>query len=317
MAQPELIPVSLELQKKLGNVAVFYGGDSAEREVSLQSGNAILAALKKAGIDATGVDIRGNFIDQIQSISFDRVFIALHGTGGEDGRLQAVLDFLNIPYTGSGMQACVFAMDKLRSKQIWSGINLSTPEFTDLNESTDWEKVIRDLGSIMVKPAHEGSSIGMAKVESAIELENAYREAAKYDTSVLAEKVIEGAEYTVSILDGKALPAIRLETGNRFYDYEAKYLSEDTKYICPCGLPAEEEEKLAGLALAAFNSLGCKGWGRVDLMADEASNYYLLEVNTVPGMTSHSLVPMAARASGLSFEELVVKLILNTLETVE
>ena len=293
-----------------GRVGVLYGGTSAEREISLQTGAAVLDALRQSGVDAVGIDIGADAIAQLQATPMDVAFIALHGPGGEDGRIQGVLEYMGIPYTGSDVSASALAMDKLRSKQLWAGIGLSTPEFAVVNADSDWDQVLKNLGGdAIVKPAHEGSSIGMARVQSGAELAQAYRDAAHYDGSVLVERLITGSEYTVAILDGEALPPIKLETDHRFYDYDAKYLADDTRYLCPSGLDAEREQALKALALQAFNSLGCRGWGRVDVMADHLGNFYLLEVNTVPGMTSHSLVPMAAQAAGLSFAELVVRIV--------
>ncbi len=295
---------------KPGRVGVLYGGTSAERDISLQTGAAVLNALQQSGVDAVGIDIGADAIAQIQATPMDLAFIALHGPGGEDGRIQGVLEYMGIPYTGSDVSASALAMDKLRSKQLWAGIGLSTPEFAIVNADSDWDRVLKNLGGdAIVKPAHEGSSIGMARVQSGAELAEAYRQAAHYDGSVLVERLITGSEYTVAILDGEALPPIKLETDHRFYDYDAKYLADDTRYLCPCGLDSEREKGLKSLALQAFDSLGCRGWGRVDVMADQLGNFYLLEVNTVPGMTSHSLVPMAAQAAGLSFAELVVRIV--------
>ncbi len=293
-----------------GRVGVLYGGTSAEREISLQTGAAVLEALQQSGVDAVGIDIGTDAIAQLQATPMDLAFIALHGPGGEDGRIQGVLEYMGIPYTGSDVSASALAMDKLRSKQLWAGIGLSTPEFALVHADSDWDQVLKNLGGdAIVKPAHEGSSIGMARVQSGAELAEAYRQAARYDGSVLVERLITGSEYTVAILDGEALPPIKLETDHRFYDYDAKYLADDTRYLCPCGLDAERENGLKSLALRAFDSLGCRGWGRVDVMADQVGHFYLLEVNTVPGMTSHSLVPMAAQAAGLSFAELVVRIV--------
>lgn len=308
--QPVKLPVSDDLKKQLGRVGVLLGGTSSEREISLQSGAAVVAALEEAGIEHVAIDVGVNAIADIQAAKIDRAFLALHGAGGEDGRIQAVLEYLNIPFTGSGVQASALAMDKLRTKQLWRGVNLSTPDFAVLNAANDWEKVLADLGGeVMVKPAHEGSSIGMARVKTAQELAEAFQNAAKYDGSVIAERLIVGSEFTVAILDGEALPPIKLETDHTFYDFNAKYIANDTRYICPCGLDAEKEAELKQLALAAFDAVGCEGWGRVDVMADKAKNFYLLEVNTLPGMTSHSLVPMAAKARGLSFSELVLTIL--------
>lgn len=308
--QPVKLPVSDDLKKQLGRVGVLLGGTSSEREISLQSGAAVVAALEAAGIEHIAIDVGVNAIADIQAAKIDRAFLALHGAGGEDGRIQAVLEYLRIPFTGSGVQASALAMDKLRTKQLWRGVNLSTPDFAILNATNDWEKVLADLGGeVMVKPAHEGSSIGMARVKTAQELADAFHNAAKYDGSVIAERLIVGSEFTVAILAGEALPPIKLETDHTFYDFNAKYIANDTRYICPCGLAAEKEAELKQLALAAFDAVGCEGWGRVDVMADKSMNFYLLEVNTLPGMTSHSLVPMAAKARGLDFNELVLTIL--------
>lgn len=304
------LPIDAEFKKQLGRVGVLLGGQSSEREISLQSGGAVVAALAEAGIDHVAIDIGENAIADIQAANIDRAFLALHGAGGEDGRIQAVLEYLHIPFTGSGVQASALGMDKLRTKQLWCGVGLSTPEFVVLDENIDWQKTLDYLGGeAMVKPAHEGSSIGMARVDSAEKLAAAYAAAKHYDGSVIAERLIVGSEFTVAILDGEALPPIKLETDHIFYDYSAKYIANDTRYICPCGLALEKEEELKNLALAAFNAVGCVGWGRVDVMADSNMNFYLLEVNTAPGMTSHSLVPMAAKVRGLSFAELVLTIL--------
>ena len=294
----------------LGRVGVLYGGESAEREISLQTGAAVMQALAELGVDHVGIDIGASAIADIQAAQLDRAFIALHGPGGEDGRMQAVLEYLHIPYTGSDVQSSALAMDKLRSKQLWCGVGLPTPEFAVLNSGSDFTQVLKDLGGeAIVKPAHEGSSLGMARVSGVDELKRAYQDAVRYDGSVLVERVIVGAEYTVAVLGGKALPPIKLETDHRFYDFDAKYLADDTRYICPCGLAEEREAELKDLALQAFSSLGCRGWGRVDVMEDAMGNFYLLEVNTVPGMTGHSLVPMAANAEGMSFNALVLAIL--------
>lgn len=307
------LPVDPELKQKIGRVGVLYGGTSAEREISLQSGAAVIAALQEAGIEHVAIDVNENVIADIQAANIDRAFLILHGPGGEDGRIQALLEFLNIPYTGSDVQSSALAMDKLRTKYLWTGlseksnISLPTPDFAVLTCTSDFADVLQRLGGeAMVKPANEGSSIGMSRVKTAAELEAAFNIAANYQGSVLVERLIVGAEYTVGILDDVALPAIKLETHHSFYDYDAKYLAEDTRYLCPCGLSTEKEDELKRLALNAFKALGCRGWGRVDVMADAQQNFYLLEVNTAPGMTSHSLVPMAAKAVGLSFTELVL-----------
>ncbi|MCR6650612.1 MAG: D-alanine--D-alanine ligase [Cellvibrionaceae bacterium] len=301
--------------KSLGSVAVLYGGTSAEREISLRSGEAVITALRGAGVSVVPVDIGENPLQQLPQLKVDRVFIALHGTGGEDGKIQALLEWLQLPYTGSGIAASALCMDKLRTKQLWRGVGLSTPDYRVLSNKSDWRDVMQQLGGVaMVKPCHEGSSIGMAKVSSADELAKAYANASQYDSVVLAERYIQGAEYTVAILDGVALPPIKLETHHQFYDFSAKYQANDTRYICPCGLPAESETRLKNLALAAFQTVGAEGWGRVDVMADAQGEFYLLELNTVPGMTDHSLVPMAAKAAGYSFTDLVLAILRQTLD---
>ncbi len=299
--------------KEFGRVAVLYGGDSAEREVSLNSGAAVCEALCGAGVDAFLIDVDANIVTRLQSENISRVFIALHGAGGEDGRIQALLEFMQLPYTGSRVQASALAMDKWKSKQIFTAEGIPTPEYRSLSED-NLESVVEDLGEhLMIKPAHEGSSIGMSKVTSRDQLKQAYQAAAQYDSNVFAEQLIETAEYTVAVLGSEALPPIKLETDHQFYDYDAKYLADDTRYLCPCGLPSEKETELKGLAVQAFQALGCEGWGRVDFMADAEGLFYTLEVNTVPGMTDHSLVPMAAKASGLDFSALVLKILSQTL----
>lgn len=308
------IPVEESLRQQLGRVGVLYGGQSAEREISLQSGAAVIAALQQAGVDCVAIDIGSDAIAAIQAAQLDRAFIALHGPGGEDGRMQAVLEYLNIPYTGSDVQSSALAMDKLRTKLLWRGVGVSTPEFAVLRADSDWAAVLAQLGGdVIVKPAHEGSSIGMARANTREQLLAAFNDAAHYDGSVLAERMIVGAEYTVAILEGSALPPIKLETDHRFYDFDAKYLADDTRYLCPCGLSEAKEQELKNLALQAFNAVGCRGWGRVDVMADDQENFFVLEVNTVPGMTSHSLVPMAAGAQGYSFAQFVVAVLQSSL----
>ncbi|MBT4928609.1 D-alanine--D-alanine ligase [Porticoccaceae bacterium] len=289
-----------------GRVAVLYGGTSSEREISLLTGAAIIQALELLGVETVAIDIKENALDAIAKANVDRAFIALHGPGGEDGTLQGALEYLKIPYTGSGVMASALAMDKLRCKQLWKGIGLATTDFSALNQSTDWQATMNQLGgSVVVKPACEGSSVGMSIAKSAQQLEQAWQLAAQYDAKVLAEPQLTGDEYTVAILDGKALPSIRIQANATFYDYEAKYNSDKTEYFCPSGLDAEREQELAQLSIDAFNSIDGRGWGRVDVMADQNGRFNLLEVNTVPGMTSHSLVPMAGLAAGLKFEDVV------------
>lgn len=303
------------LVRALGRVAVFMGGDSAEREVSLKSGQAVLAALQSAGVDAYGVDVRGCLLKVAESPQYDRVFIALHGRGGEDGTLQAILAQAGIPYTGSGVLASALAMDKLRTKYVFQGYGLPTPRFRAMTGAGQAAQILKELRPpLSVKPAHEGSSIGVRKVSTEAELIDAYNAAAALDDLVLVEEWIEGAEFTVSLLQDRALPAIGLSTDHPFYDYDAKYLADDTRYRIPCGLAPEDEVRLQTLALEAFRVVGCRTWGRVDVMQDRDGQFWLLEVNTVPGMTDHSLVPMAARAAGIRFEELVVRILADTLE---
>jgi len=289
-----------------GRVAVLCGGWSAEREISLKSGAAVRDGLCAAGVDAYLIDAGADLLAQLIAAPPAAAFIALHGRGGEDGTLQGALEWLGIPYTGSGVKAAALAMDKLRCKQLWQGAGLPTAAFATLAADTHWAQALAALGGdVMVKPAREGSSLGMARARSAAELEAAWRAAAAYDDCVIAESWLAGPEYTVAILGDRALPAIRLEVAGEFYDYEAKYLRDDTRYHCPCGLPAAAEAELQRIALAAFASLEGRGWGRVDVMADGRGQWRLLEVNAVPGMTDHSLVPMAAKAAGLTFSELV------------
>lgn len=297
-----------------GRVAVLFGGSSAERAVSLKSGAAVLAALQAAGVDAYGIDAGPQLAEQLLNERPDRVFIALHGRGGEDGSLQGLLESLQIPYTGSGVMASAIGMDKLRTKQIWQSLGLPTPAYAMLRDGGQCAEIVERLGTpLIIKPLHEGSSIGMAKADSLQQLQDAWQGAQSYDSEALVEQWIQGAEFTVAVLDGQALPPIRLRTPHTFYDYEAKYQANDTQYLCPCGLPTEQEEQLKALSLRAFEAVGCKGWGRVDVMQDEQGNFYLLEVNTVPGMTDHSLVPMAAKATGLSFGDLVLAILAGTL----
>ena len=295
---------------QFGKVAVLLGGRSAEREVSLKSGTMVLAALRTQGVDAHPFDPRDRGLDALIAERFDRVFIALHGRYGEDGTVQGALELLGIPYTGSGVLASALAMDKWPSKLVWQAAGIPTPHYELLGPATDFGAVAGRLGlPIMVKPASEGSSIGMTKVRDAAALGEAYALAANYDRVVIAEAFIDGVELTGGILGRQALPLIRLETPRDFYDYEAKYVADDTRYILPCGLAEAAEREIQAVAVRAFEVLGCRGWGRVDLMLDRAGRSYFLEVNTSPGMTDHSLVPMAARHAGLSFPELCVRIL--------
>jgi len=286
------------------------GGRSAEREISLKSGAMVLNALKKSGVDAHAFDPRDSGFEALKSQGYSRAFIALHGRFGEDGTVQGALEYLGIPYTGSGVMASALAMDKWRTKLLWHAAGLPTPAYQLMNARTDPAALAAQLGlPLMVKPAREGSSIGMSKVTSVEKIAPAYELAARYDEVVIAERFIEGVELTAAILGDAPLPLIRLETPREFYDYQAKYFADDTRYICPCGLPADQERALQQTALEAFRVLGCSGWGRVDLMLDRDGNPQLLEVNTIPGMTDHSLVPMAARAQRISFEDLCVRIL--------
>lgn len=294
----------------LGRVAVLLGGVSAEREISLKSGAAIVKALAGAGVDVSAIDIQEDAVAQLSQLQADVVFIALHGTAGEDGKIQALLEWLKLPYTGSGVAASALAMNKIKTKQVWTAVGLPTPAYAILNRESDWAEVLLDLGGdVFVKPIHEGSSLGMSCASSAKELADAYDLAATFDSEVLAEATIKGREFTVAILNGVALPPIELKTDHRFYDYDAKYVSVDTVYECPCSLGNDRQEELKVLALKAFDSIGCEYWGRVDFMQDSKGNFFLLEVNTVPGMTDKSLMPMAAKAAGLEFAELLKEIL--------
>ncbi len=312
---------SSEQVERLGRTLVLYGGASAERDVSVKSGQAVTAALSAAGIHATGMEVNGrdwSFLVTAPA-QWDNVFIAMHGRGGEDGTLQGMLESLGIPYTGSGVLASALAMDKLRTKQLWKSCGLATPEFRFVNTQSNLDErldqIVAELGlPLMVKAAHEGSSIGVYKVNSLAELKGAARQALAHDSLVLIEQWVNGPEFTVAVLGKKALPVIGLRTDHGFYDYDAKYISNTTQYLMPCGLSHEREKEIQSLALDAFNVLGCKGWGRIDVMQDQDGKFWLLEANTVPGMTDHSLVPMAAKAAGLSFEALVVGIMEASLE---
>jgi D-alanine-D-alanine ligase len=295
-------------------VAVLLGGTSAEREVSLQSGSAVLAGLKEAGVDAYAVDPREVPVTALKEEGYDKVFIALHGRGGEDGTLQAILEYQNLPYTGSGVMASAVTMDKLRTKLLWQGAGLPVANAVALNRrdgfSADAALEIAALGMpVIVKPSREGSSVGMSKVDTADRLAEALELAFQHDDEVLVEKWLSGPEFTVAVLGDEILPSVRIQPAGVFYDYEAKYLSDDTQYFCPAGLSEAQEAALQALARKAWQVLGCSGWGRVDVMMDSNGEFYLLEVNTAPGMTSHSLVPMAARQAGMSFSQLVVRIL--------
>ncbi|KXK70480.1 D-alanine--D-alanine ligase, partial [Pseudomonas monteilii] len=277
--------------KAFGRVAVLYGGKSAEREVSLKSGAAVIDALTTAGVDVVAIDVGDDLLDRLQSEKIDRAFIILHGRGGEDGSMQGLLECLGIPYTGSGILASALAMDKLRTKQVWQSLGIPTPRHAVLASESDCLQASTELGfPLIVKPAHEGSSIGMAKVNSAQELVAAWQDAARYDSQVLVEQWIHGPEFTVAVLRGQVLPPIALGTPHVFYDYDAKYIANDTQYRIPCGLDSVKEQELIDLTARACDAIGIEGWGRLDVMQDEQGRFWLLEVNTAPGMTDHSLV---------------------------
>jgi D-alanine-D-alanine ligase len=291
-------------------VAVILGGKTAEREVSLKSGMLVLAALRARGVDAHAFDPAQKGLEDLIAGRYERAFIALHGRFGEDGTLQGALEWLGLRYTGSGVLGSALAMDKLRAKRLWMAEGLPTPPFEILDAQSDFRAAAKRLGlPLMVKPVNEGSSLGMSKVRAAGDLEEAYALAVNYDRAVMAEKFIEGSELTAGILGDEALPLIKLETPRDFYDYQAKYVADDTRYLIPCGLSGAREREIQQLCLRSFRALGCGGWGRVDLMLDRAGDPWLLEVNTAPGMTDHSLVPMAARAAGLSYEDLCMRIL--------
>lgn len=297
-----------------GKVAVLFGGTSAEREISLKSGHAVLAALKSRGVDAHAFDPATRPLSDLKAEGFDRVFLILHGRGGEDGTAQGALELLGIPYTGSGVMASAVGMDKWRTKLLWRGAGLPVPDYALLDAHSDFDAVERQLGlPLFVKPANEGSSVGVTKVKTPGALAAAWREAARHDPLVLAERYVGGGEYTVAMLgEGdslRALPVVKIEPATEFYDYEAKYFRDDTRYLCPSGLAPDKEAEMQELARRAFTVLGCRGWGRVDVLVDDDGTPYLLEINTAPGMTDHSLVPMAARRAGVEFAELCLKVL--------
>lgn len=296
--------------QNFGKVAVLLGGRSAEREISLQSGEAVLAALRRSGVDAYPFDPADQGLDRLLHQGFNRAFITLHGRFGEDGTIQGVLEWIRLPYTGSGVMASALAMDKWRTKLIWQAAGILSPRYVLLHADSDFASVARTLGlPLIVKPAREGSTIGLSKVLDSKDLEAAYHLAAEHDSLVIAEEFIVGQELTVAVLGDVPLPIVRIEIAGDLYDYEAKYFSNETRYFCPSGLPVALEDAIQKQALQAYQVLGCQGWGRVDLILTESEQFYFLEANTSPGMTSHSLVPMAARAAGISFEELVVKIL--------
>lgn len=298
------------MSKDFGKVAVLLGGASAEREVSLMSGTAVLAALRAAGVDAHAFDPAERELWRLKEEGFARAFIVLHGRGGEDGTVQGLLELMQIPYTGSGVMASALAMDKWRTKMIWSACGLPTPRYAILDAASDWDAVVRELGlPIFVKPVHEGSSMGATKVTEVGQLRDAWALAARFDDLVIAEEFIAGAELTAPLLGDRVLPLIRIEAPGGNYDYQNKYFSDDTRYHCPSGLPAEQEAALQAMVKKCAQVLGCRGWGRADLMLTADGRPYLLEMNTAPGMTGHSLVPMAAKVAGLSFEALCLEIL--------
>ena len=301
---------SIHDPRSFGKVAVLMGGKSAEREISLMSGNNVLAGLRRQGIDAHAFDPAERPVFEIKSGGYARAFVVLHGRYGEDGTVQGALELMEIPYTGSGVMASALCMDKLRTKLVWLATGLPTPRHAVLTADSDWAAVAKQLGlPLIVKPAREGSSIGLTKVTSLEKIEAAYELAAQHDTLVIAEEFIAGRELTAAFLMDRALPLIRIEAPQGNYDYQHKYFSDDTQSHCPCGLPAAQERELQALVMRAVDALGCSGWGRADLMLREDGKAFLLEMNTVPGMTGHSLVPMAARAAGMEFDDLVVRIL--------
>ncbi|MFH7348617.1 D-alanine--D-alanine ligase [Acinetobacter variabilis] len=299
---------------KFGKVAVLLGGKSAEREVSLDSGTAVLEALVRSGVNAEAFDPQERSVTEL--VNYDRAFVVLHGRGGEDGQIQGALEWLNIPYTGTGVQGSAIGMDKVKTKQVWQGSELPTAPYRIVTKNSNVQEIVSALDlPLIIKPVHEGSSIGMSKVEKVEDFADAIAKATEHDAVVMAEKWITGREFTIVILNGQALPVIRLQPPEdvAFYDYEAKYQRNDVEYGIPCGLSESEEKELQALALRAFQAVGASGWGRIDAMQDEQGKFWLLEVNTVPGMTSHSLVPKAAAAVGYSFDALCVAILEQTL----
>lgn len=295
----------------LGKVAVLLGGRSAEREISLQSGQAVLDALCRSGVDAHPFDPAEHALENLLHQGFNRAFIALHGRFGEDGTIQGALELMGLPYTGSGVMASALAMDKWRTKLVWRAVGIQSPRYVLLQADSDFEEIAETLGlPLIVKPAREGSTIGLSKVHCSQDLAKAYQLAAQHDALVLAEEFIAGKELTVAILGETPLPIVKIEIAGELYDYEAKYLSDDTRYFCPSGLSDELEAAIQAQALRAYRVLGCEGWGRIDLILDQRGQFYFLEANTSPGMTSHSLVPMAAKTAGISFEDLIMKILI-------
>ncbi len=296
--------------QSLGKVAVLMGGKSAEREISLMSGQNVLAGLRRKGVDAHAFDPAERPVFELKTDGYKRAFIALHGRFGEDGTVQGALELMEIPYTGSGVMASALCLDKLRTKLVWLACGVPTPRHEVLTARSDWTAVAKRLGlPLVVKPVHEGSSLGLTKVTSAANIDAAYELAARYDALVMAEEFIAGRELTAAFLEDRALPLIWIEAPHGNYDYQNKYFGDDTKYHCPCGLPAAQEQELQALVMRAVEALGCSGWGRADLMLRDDGSAFLLEMNTIPGMTGHSLVPMAARAAGIGFDDLVLRIL--------
>jgi len=296
------------LSDDFGKVAVLMGGDSNERAVSLLSGEAVLHALKRLRIDAEAFDPSSRDINEIQS--YNRAFIALHGRGGEDGSMQAFLKSKNIAYTGSDSLSSAIGMDKLKTKLLWRSLNISTPDFLQVTEKTSYEEIMSEIGiPFFIKPSNEGSSIGIDKIKNEKQYQDAFLKTSKIDANVIVEKFVDGEEFTVAIVNDKTLPVIKIKPSNEFYDYQAKYIKDDTQYICPSGIEKQKEVSISKEALQAFKIIGCSSWGRVDFMMDKQGRHYFIEVNTSPGMTSHSLVPMAAKEVGINFDQLVLEIL--------
>ncbi|TFH71563.1 D-alanine--D-alanine ligase [Gammaproteobacteria bacterium LSUCC0112] len=298
-----------EIKPSDGRIAVLLGGSSAERSISLLSGNAVLQALLRRGVNAFAIDVDDHLVQRLTSEPIDKIFNMLHGRGGEDGTLQGLLELMQIPYTGSGVLASALSMDKIKTKLIWQSLGLPTPRSSLLSADSDWAGLIADMGEVVVKPAHEGSSIGMSMVKTAEHLKLAYEKASVYDTEIMAEQRIIGAEFTVPVIHGQVFPAIEMRTHHEFYDFDAKYIANDTQYFCPAPLSDAKSQELADICLKAFNAVDARDWGRIDVMQDQSGQFWLLEINTVPGMTDHSLVPMSAAALGISFDELVLRIL--------